>query len=481
MQFKTDRKVGKTGVMLVGLGGNNGSTCVAGAHANKLGLTWETKEGTIKANYWGSVMLASTVKLGNDPQGNSVNTPMSNMLPMIHPNNIEWGGWDISSMNLGDAMKRSRVIDIDLQKQLYPIMKDIVPLPSIYFRDFIAANQEDRADNVLTGSKQEQMEKIRKDIRDFKAKHSLDNVIVLWTANTERFSSIEEGLNDTSENLLASIKRGEAEVSPSTVFAVASILEGAQYINGSPQNTFVPGVLELARQHKVFVAGDDFKSGQTKMKSVLTDFLVSAGIKPVSIVSYNHLGNNDGKNLSAPSQFRSKEISKSNVVDDMVASNRILFEEDEHPDHCVVIKYVPHVADSKRAMDEYTSEIFLGGKNTIVMHNTCEDSLLATPLIYDLVILGELCQRIAVKKEGDDTWEAFHPVLSLLSYMLKAPLVPNGAPVVNALFTQRCAIINVMRACLGLAPDNHMTLEHRFESTLAELAESPAAKKQRLC
>ena len=206
-------------------------------------------------------MLASTVKLGNDPQGNSVNTPMSNMLPIIHPNNIEWGGWDISSMNLGDAMKRSRVIDIDLQKQLYPIMKDIVPLPSIYFPDFIAANQEDRADNVLTGSKQEQMEKIRKDIRDFKAKHSLDNVIVLWTANTERFSSIEEGLNDTSENLLASIKRGEAEVSPSTVFAVASILEGAQYINGSPQNTFVPGVLELARQHKVFVAGDDFKSG----------------------------------------------------------------------------------------------------------------------------------------------------------------------------------------------------------------------------
>merc|ERR1711966_440623 len=124
----------------------------------------------------------------------------------------------------------------------------------------------------------------------------------------------------------------------------------------------------------------------------MVDFLVSAGIKPTSIVSYNHLGNNDGKNLSAPQQFRSKEISKSNVVDDMVASNRILYDEDEHPDHCVVIKYVPYVGDSKRALDEYTSEIFLGGRNTISMHNTCEDSLLATPLIYDLVILGELCQ-----------------------------------------------------------------------------------------
>ena len=482
MQFKTEKKVGKTGVMLVGLGGNNGCTCVAGAIANKLNLTWETKEGTQKPNYWGSLLMSSTVKLGNDSKGNSVYTPMNNMLPMVNPNEIVWGGWDICSKNLGDAMKSSKVLDYDLQQKLYPHMKNIKPLPSMYFPDFIAANQGERADNVLTGTKQEQMDQIRKDIKDFKEKNNLDKVLILWTANTERFASVEEGVNDTAENLLASISRGEAEISPSTMFAVASILEGCTYINGSPQNTFVPGVIELARQNKVFIAGDDFKSGQTKMKSVLVDFLVSAGIKPVSIVSYNHLGNNDGKNLSAPSQFRSKEISKSNVVDDMVASNRILFEEDEHPDHVVVIKYVPYVADSKRAMDEYTSEIFMGGKNTIVMHNTCEDSLLAVPLIYDLVILGELCERITMKKDGEDKWEAFHPVLSLLSYMLKAPLVPSGAPVVNALFTQRCGIVNVMRACLGLAPDNNMTLEHRFESTLNAFQDTDnhCSKKARL-
>lgn len=114
------------------------------------------------------------------------------------------------------------------------------------------------------------------------------------------------GNNDTAENLLAAIARGEEEISPSTLFAVASVLEGCSYINGSPQNTFVPGVVELAERHQVFIGGDDFKSGQTKMKSVLVDFLVSAGIKPTSIVSYNHLGNNDGKNLSAPQTFRSK-------------------------------------------------------------------------------------------------------------------------------------------------------------------------------
>ena len=125
------------------------------------------------------------------------------------------------------------------------------------------------------------------------------------------------------------------------------------FINGSPQNTFLPGVTELAIQHNVMLGGDDFKSGQTKMKSVLTDFLIGAGIKPVSIVSYNHLGNNDGKNLDNPLCFRSKEISKSDVVNDMIQSNEILYPKDDEgnqkkPDHCIVIKYIPYVGDSKR-------------------------------------------------------------------------------------------------------------------------------------
>merc|ERR1711976_218787 len=371
------------------------------------------------------------------------------------------GGWDISSMNLGEAMKRSKVMDWSLQEQLRPHMKDMVPLPSMYFPDFIAANQGERADNVLKGSKQEQMDQLRQHIRDFKAQNGLDKVIILWTANTERFSSVEAGVHDTAENLLAAIGRGEAEISPSTCFAVASILEGCTYINGSPQNTFVPGVIELAEQKKVFIGGDDFKSGQTKMKSVLVDFLVSAGIKPSSIVSYNHLGNNDGKNLSAPQCFRSKEISKSNVVDDMVDSNQILYKPGEKPDHCVVIKYLPFVGDSKRAMDEYTSRIFMNGMNTIVMHNTCEDSLLAAPLILDLFVLTEVSQRITLREQGAGKFRTMHPVLSLLSYLTKAPIVPPGTPVVNALFKQRDCMVNLFRACVGLQPDNHMLLEHK--------------------
>lgn len=147
------------------------------------------------------------------------------------------------------------------------------------------------------------------------------------------------------------------------------------------------------------MAGDDLKTGQTKLKSVLMDYLVGAGLKPESVVSYNHLGNNDGKNLSAPQTFRSKEISKRGVIDDMVVSNKELFSSGvgpSKPDHLVVIKYVPYVGDSKRAMDEYTSAISMGGVNTLVIHNTCEDSLLAAPIMLDLVVFMELFQRMDV-------------------------------------------------------------------------------------
>jgi myo-inositol-1-phosphate synthase len=362
---------------------------------------------------------------------------------------------------MAEAMERAQVLPYDLQRQLVPYLKDIKPLPSIYEPDFIAANQADRADNLIEGNKAEQVAKLRQDIREFKETNKLDRVVVLWSANTERFADVSTGLNDTADNLMASIANNEKEISPSTLFAVASILEGSAYINGSPQNTFVPGVIELAQRHNVSIAGDDFKTGQTKMKSVMVDWLIGAGIKPVSIVSYNHLGNNDGKNLSAPSQFRSKEISKSNVVDDMVASNQILYAPDEHPDHVVVIKYVPYVGDSKRALDEYTSRIFLGGHNTIAMHNTCEDSLLAAPLILDLVILMDLVDRITVKETSSDKdeFEKLHPVQSILSYLLKAPLVPSGTPVINALMKQRAALENLFRACVGLPPENNMLLE----------------------
>ncbi|PMD66133.1 myo-inositol-1-phosphate synthase-like protein [Hyaloscypha bicolor E] len=468
--FKVDRKVPKTGMMLVGWGGNNGTTVTAGIIANRRGLVWETREGPRAANYYGSVVMGSTVKLGtNAKTSKDVNIPFHDILPMVHPNDLVIGGWDISGLNLAKAMDRAAVLEPTLKEQVKKEMASLVPLPSIYYPDFIAANQEDRADNLLEGSKacMEHVEQIRKDIRDFKVTNNLDKVIVQWTANTERFADLIPGINDTAANLMNAIKNGHEEVAPSTVFAVACILEGVPFINGSPQNTFVPGAIELAEKHNAFIGGDDFKSGQTKMKSALVDFLISAGIKLTSIASYNHLGNNDGKNLSSQKQFRSKEISKSNVVDDMVEANSVLYKKGEHPDHTVVIKYMPAIGDNKRALDEYYAEIFMGGHQTISIFNVCEDSLLASPLIIDLVVVAEVMTRIQWKAHSSDgattkDFKNFHSVLSILSFMLKAPLTPPGTPVINALAKQRSALVNIFKACVGLEPENDMTLEHKL-------------------
>ena len=152
--------------MLVGWGGNNGSTLTASILANRNNLSWYTKEGIKHANYYGSITQSSTLKIGiNQESGKDVHVPFYSMLPMLDPNSVVIGGWDISSANLAESMRRAQVLDWDLQKQLFIEMEQLKPLPSIYYPDFIAINQEDRADNVLSGSKKSHLERIRQDIR----------------------------------------------------------------------------------------------------------------------------------------------------------------------------------------------------------------------------------------------------------------------------------------------------------------------------
>ena len=146
------------------------------------------------------------------------------VIPLVDPESLVVSGWDINSMDLASAMKRAQVFDFELQQKLEPFMKEYKPLKSIYYSDFIAANQEDRADNLIDGNEKIQhLEQIRKDIAEFKKNNNLNNVIILWTANTERFSLEIPGVNDTYENLVKAIKENHPEVSPSTIFALASI------------------------------------------------------------------------------------------------------------------------------------------------------------------------------------------------------------------------------------------------------------------
>lgn len=241
------------------------------------------------------------------------------------------------------------------------------------------------------------------------------------------------------------------------MYAVAAIQEHCTFINGSPQNTVHPAIVEMAASAGTNVAGADFKTGQTKYKTVMGDFLVGSGLRIASVVSYNHLGNNDGKNLSEPHTFRSKEKSKASVLDDCLKSNSILYPPGkDHIDHTVVIKYCPFVGDSKRAIDEYSTEIFMNGLNTIMSYNVCEDSLLAAPIMIDLVILAELFSRISI--DG----KALGPVLSYLSYFLKAPVTNHPEYVINSLAKQKEILTSLLKACAGYTPDDSTLLSFKF-------------------
>lgn len=459
--FKTKIQTPKLGVLFVGLGGNNGTTFTAGILANKHNITWNSKRGTHTPNYLGSITQCSATKVGNR-KNSEVYLPLNQILPLVNPNEIVVGGWDISKVNLADALKRSEVLEYDLQMKLRPYMKDIIPLPAVYYEDFIALNQKERADNILPGNeKKKHLEQVRENIRKFKVENNLEKVIIMWSANTERICLVRNGVHDTSENLLKAIEDSHPEISPSIIYATAAALEGCSFINGSPQNTLVEGVIELAEKSNTFVVGDDFKTGQTKLKTALVDVLVGAGLKPLSIISYNHLGNNDGKNLSSDGQFRSKETSKRSCTDDILASNPMLYKEGEHPDHEIVIKYVPSAGDSKKAIDEYVSEIFLGGRQVWSIYNVCEDSLLATPIILDLILLTELLERIEWKSDEEDNFHRFDNVLSVLGYLCKAPRTRDQAPLINSLFRQKNSIENLFKVCAGLPLEDNLLMEFR--------------------
>ena len=294
--IKTDSRVPKLGVMLVGLGGNNGSTFTAGILANKLKTTWETKQGMQKPNFYGSFTQSATAHLGyrHDKKTGKlqdVYKPITEIMPMVNPVDFVISGWDINSRNLFQAAKNAHVLEPTLVNALQKELEAIVPLPSILNQEFIAANQSDRVNNVFVGSNQECIDKIRKDIQDMKKK--VDKVIVLWTANTEMYMLPE--MVDI-DDLQSRIGRN-VSMSASVLFCVACIEEGVMYLNGSPQNTFHPAIVQYAKEKGTFIAGSDFKSGQTRFKTIMSDYLIGSGIRLSSVVSYNHLGNNDGKNL----------------------------------------------------------------------------------------------------------------------------------------------------------------------------------------
>ena len=454
LDYDKDKKLG---IMVVGLGGNNGSTLVTSLLAYNKGIRWENKNGIQKVKWLGSLSQYGSINLGYN-KGKIVSKLIKDMVSLRKLEDIIIGGWDICGDDLYTACKKNKVIDPALINQLEDDLKNIIPQKSIFYENFIAINQNVKCNNIKRlESKWLDLCSIKHDIVLFKKENNLEKVIVLWAGSTEKMNSVNY---KSSEILIESIINNCDSISPSIIFAVATILSGNIFMNTSPQNTISKAILELAKEYKAYVCGSDLKSGQTKLKSVLVDFLASSCIKPLSIVSYNHLGNNDGLNLSQKPQFESKEITKRNVIDDIIDENPELFE-GKKPDHEVIIKYVPAVGDSKRAIDEYYSELMLDGRNILSIYNLCEDSLLAVPLLLDIAIFSDFLTRVKfISKDG--TLNNFSPNLSLLSFFFKSPIDDEKQPVINAFFKQRNAINNFIKICCGLPIDDFLALHTRF-------------------
>ena len=231
--ISTEKTVPRLGVMLVGLGGNNGSTFTAGVLANRRQLTWNTKNGEQKANFYGSFTQSATTHCGfrfdeQTGQLQDVYKPIKELLPMANPIDFEISGWDISGLNLYEAAKRAHVLEPTLIEQLREDLEQITPLPAALNPDYIAANQSDRTDNVMTGTNRELIEKIKEQIREMKARTG--KVVLLWTANTEMFLLPQINAMDDLETRIETNQPLPASV----LYCVAAIEEQVLYLNGSP-------------------------------------------------------------------------------------------------------------------------------------------------------------------------------------------------------------------------------------------------------
>jgi len=453
----------RTGLMIIGLCGNNGSTLYASILGNRKNIQYETKNGVMGCNYLGSFTQSCSWSLGYKkiPETNEYVEEfglIKDSLTFVDPNNLVVSGWDINNANMYDACKRACVLEPSLLSQLKDDLERVDPLPGILNMDYIASNQGCRANNLNQNSSKsnlEMVESVREDIRNFKIENNLEKVVVLYSANTEKM--LEFDIDEVSQ-LEEMMKRNQS-LPASILYCYASILEGSIYLNGAPQNTLQKSLIKLAALKKVHLGGNDFKSGQTRYKTMMADFLSGCGFKMRSCVSYNHLGNNDGRNLQSEECFQSKKISKSSVLSDTIRSNPGLYKDadnkDESIDHEVVIKYVPFVQDSKRALDEYSSNIFMNGINTISSYNICEDSLLAVPIMIDLVILAEYFSRVTIN-------DTFRPVLSSLSFFFKAPLTNDENVVINSFSKQQTNLLNYLRIINGLEVDDLSLLHLKY-------------------
>jgi myo-inositol-1-phosphate synthase len=424
---------GKLGVLIPGIGAVS-TTFMAGVEAIKRGMAVPV----------GSLTQLATIRLGKRTDNR---TPMiKDFVPLAGLNDLVFGGWDIFEDTAYEAAANARVLDTPQLEKLKEPLSAIKPMKAVFDHEYV---KRINGPNVKdTGSKMDKAEMLMDDIRNFQESNGVSRSVMIWCASTEVFHR-PAAVHQTLKDFECGLMKNDPEIAPSQIYAYAALKSGIPFANGAPNlTTDMPALLELARERNIPVCGKDFKTGQTFMKTLIAPGLKARMLGLSGWFSTNILGNRDGEVLEDPGSFKSKEETKLSVLDQILQPKL-------HPElykdfyHAVRINYYPPRGDAKEGWDNIDIFGWLGYPMQIKIDFLCRDSILAAPLVLDLVLLMDLAQRSGMR--GIQEW---------LSFYFKAPMHAPGLYPEHDIFIQLMKLKNTLRWMRGEDLITHLGQEY---------------------
>jgi len=424
---------GRLGVLLVGLGAVS-TTFIAGVHAIRKG----------QASATGSLSQIGTIRLGKRTDDR---TPLiKDFIELAALDDLVFGGWDIFDENCYEAAKTAGVLDPSLLEDLRPELEAICPWPAVFDQQYVKRLM---GPNVKSGAnKRELADQLTADIRQFKVEKQLDRMVMIWCASTEVFME-SQPVHQSLAAFEAGLEASDPAIPSSMIYAYAAIKEGMPYANAAPNlSADIPALVELAAQTESPLAGKDLKTGQTLMKTIVAPGLKARLLGIEGWFSTNILGNRDGEVLDDPESFKTKEESKKSVLDYILQPKLYpTLYADVH--HVVRINYYPPRGDNKEGWDNIDLVGWLDYPMQLKINFLCRDSILAAPIVLDLVMFLDLAKRAGLS--GVQEW---------LSFYFKSPIhAPNLYPE-HDLFIQLMKLKNTLRFLRGEELITHLGLEY---------------------
>tara|TARA_B100001123_G_scaffold130237_1_gene151287 strand:+ start:12927 stop:14231 length:1305 start_codon:yes stop_codon:yes gene_type:complete len=419
---------GRLGVLTPGLGAV-ATTFIAGVIAARQGL----------AAPIGSVSQMAHIRLGKRGEGR--NPLIRDFVPLAGLDDLVFGGWDPISSNVLEAARTCGVLD---EKDIAPVsseLEGIVAMDAVFDNRWVKKLDGKRVKNL--DSKWDQAQALMADIEKFRVDNECERLVMVWCGSTEAFQEASS-VHESVDSFEAGLKSNDENIAPSQIYAYASIMSGVPFANGAPNLALdIPCMVELAKSRGVPVAGKDFKTGQTLMKTLLAPGLKARMLGLRGWFSTNILGNRDGEVLDDPDNFKTKEVSKLGVLD-------TILQPDSYPelygdiDHVVRINYYPPRGDNKEGWDNIDIFGWLGYPMQIKVDFLCRDSILAAPIVLDLALFLDLASR--ADQSGVQEW---------LSFYLKAPQASSDAGPEHDIFIQQTKLKNTLREWMGEEPVTH--------------------------